>query len=199
MKLLPQDGLKGITLMNFTSRMADGAGVWALGKGWRWGFRADLADNGESCGFYVGGETARPDEGCFSMPSDTAGVVFREAPVALAGNAGEGRVEFTTAWSSEKRGDAIFSVSPTAIRVHDGAVWQGNANTRGKVALEGDGKTKAFTIEFPTPYAAEPIVTFSTDDFTQSRLKSTAAEAFIVIVSYDDACSCKKADESEVS
>ena len=179
-KLLPQDGLKGITLMNFTSRMADGAGVWALGKGWRWGFRTDLADNGESCGFYVGGQTARPDEGCFSMPSDTAGVVFRDAPVTLAGNADEKRVEFTTAWTSDKPGTAVFSVSPTAIRAHDGAVWQGNANTRGKVALSGDGRTKAFTIEFPAPYAAEPIVTFSTDDFTPSRLKSSAADAFIV-------------------
>jgi len=179
-KLLPQDQLKGITLMNWTNRMADGAGVWAMGKGWRWGFRADLAPNGESCGFYVAGKTARPDEGCISMPADTTGVRFRKVPVTLSGNSEKERMEFTTAWTKEKEGRAILSVSPKAVRLHDGAVWQGNANTRGKEQLKGDGKTKAFTISFARPYPATPVVTFSTDDFTPSRLRATKAGGFVV-------------------
>ena len=179
-KLLPQDQLKGMLFMNFTNRMADGAAVWALGKGWRWGFRTDLAESGDSCGLYVGGKTARPDEGCVSMPSDTAGLVVRGVPVTVAGNADEERLEFTTTWTREKPGEAVFSVSPKAVRVHESAVWQGNANTRGKEALRGDGKTKAFTVAFPDAYPATPVVTFSTDDFTPSRLKSTDAAGFVV-------------------
>ena len=179
-KLLPQDQLKGLMLMNFTNRMADGAGVWALGKGWRWGFRADLAESGDGSGFYVGDGQARPDEGCVSMPADTTGVRFRKVPVTVCGNAEQERLEFTTAWTKEKKGTAVLSVSPTAVRVHDGAVWQGNPNTRGRQQLKGDGKTKAFTVSFPSPYPGAPVVTFSTNDFTPSRLAKTKANGFVV-------------------
>ena len=48
------------------------------------GFRADLAPSGESCGIYVGGEKARPDEGCVSMPADTTGVAYRKVAARSA-------------------------------------------------------------------------------------------------------------------
>jgi len=179
-KLLPQDQLKGLLLLNFTNRMADGAGVWALGKGWRWGFRADLAESGDSCGFYVGDGKARPDEGCLSMPADTTGVRFRNVPVTVSGNAEAERIEFTSAWTKEEKGTTVLSVSPTAVRVHDGAVLQGNGNTRGREAIRGDGKTKVFTVVFPAAYGEAPVVTFSTDDFTPSRLAGTAVSGFTV-------------------
>jgi hypothetical protein len=59
-------------------------------------------------------------------------------------------------------------------------VLQGNANTRGRETLRGDGKAATFTIAFPRAYETAPVVTFSTSDFAPSRLAKTDASGFAI-------------------
>jgi len=57
----------------------------------------------ESCGIYVGGQKARPDEGCVSLPADTTGVTFRRGPLTISGDSEEQRIEFAAAPPSAGR------------------------------------------------------------------------------------------------
>ena len=46
----------------------------------------------------------------------------------------------------------------------------GSDATRGKALFTGDGKLTSFTLKFVKPFASEPFVTISTNQFARARL-----------------------------
>jgi phage protein U len=107
-------------------------------------------------------------------------VTFRKVPLTISGNSKEERVEFTAASTWEKTGAPILSVSSNTLQLHGTTILRGNANTRGRETIRGDGKATAFTIAFPRVYDEAPVVTYSISDFAASRLGKTEASGFVV-------------------
>jgi hypothetical protein len=197
----PQDYIQGINLTNFGSRPANSAGILVGNPGaanFNKGVEVYVANNGRGDGFVVSAANGWDERGA---PGGSAGM-YRGAfvaPVNLPALADEyglcPRLIFTRpAADLQKNTLSVQGPDKTPLlqfNWHDIAVSSpiafngpvrmqgtlaGSDQTRGKAVFSGDGKLTSFTIKFARPFASEPFVTISTNQFARSRLAEVATD-----------------------
>jgi len=181
---MPQDVIMGIQVANYGDRTANGPGIHIGSEpetaGWATGLLVTLPDSGMGNGIEINGTKTRyagvvvpPD-----IPAFRAG--YQPAIPYVQMN--------SQAQSLDVRDDAgpLISASQEGTRLSrrvelaPDAVLAGSNRVRGKAVFPGDGSARRFTIRFPKPFSAEPVVTLSTNQFQRCRVASLSREECVV-------------------
>lgn len=174
-ELGPNDYLSGIHIWNDMNRTANGYAFSSSNFGV--GLRVNLPPAKQGNGIIVLGE---PVDGAYIGAPDVPLLRCYHSQIPFVqGSKQRTALEFVT-----PAGATPLSVRKDAVTV-DGALAvsgaiQGSAQTRGEVALSGDGKRAQFTITFAKPLSAKPVVLFSTNQFARSRLVTVSQKSFTV-------------------
>lgn len=187
-RYMPQDVVQGIAVMNFGDRTANGPGLNIGGDprspGWQAGIRVAVPDNGHGDGLVIEGSRVR--NAAILVP---AGVpALRVEGTAAPYLQGDARANSLDVRAPDGAVPARFRAEGTTLRgrttvegelrMGPDAVLAGSPMSRGKAILSGDGSTSTFTVRFPRPYRAEPVVYFKTNLFLRDALKDVSREGF---------------------
>lgn len=166
----PNDYVKGIQIVNwFENRPASGIAFDAQNIGI--GLRVELPADRQGNGVIVVGE---PVDGAFIAAPDVPALRCYNAPIPFV----QGSKARTALEIVAPSGEVPLSVSKDGVTL--GGALKGSGQTRGEALLSGDGKRTAFTVTFPRPCAAKPVVLVSANQFARHRLAAVDAQGFTV-------------------